>query len=301
MTPTPSKTRSVSRISRSKTPTRSYQLSIVGPSRSESPPLHITVTPSISGSPSPSQSKQIVICGNQCNYVPDDSISEVQQNSSVPITVDETNNVGAVVINSNTIKTASGILVISEAVIPTNTDLSLVLSSIVELTLFDSDGNEISLLENSVKVCLEVPETEEDLCLSYLDTSVSPPEWKCQDPCLTRENSTYVCGDTGHFTSFAVLLDGTGGDGCGGDSSGANIIIQWLSFSSLILAGGLIIGSVVVLEVWQRRQRGNKKRGAVHRAAGRRQKMLASLRTSGDSGNYGDSVNYTASQSMGGD
>jgi hypothetical protein len=206
-------------------------------------------------------------------------VSEVTQDASVPITVDEGNNVGAVVIPNQQQQTGSGILVISSAIVPNNTDLSLVLSPIVELTLFDENGNEISLLDNSIQVCLEVESTDENLCLSYLDTSVSPPEWKCQDACLSRQNSTYVCGQTGHFTSFAVLLSGNSDNGCGGGSSGVDVIIQWLSFAALIAAGGVICFTVMIMELWRRRQLAQKHRGAQSRAATRRKKYLQSLKS----------------------
>jgi hypothetical protein len=66
----------------------------------------------------------------------------------------------------------------------------------------------------SVQLCFTV-NTTRDACLGYLDESVSPPKWKCEDECLQRSSSGQVCGDTSHFTNFAILL---GGGGSGGNA-----------------------------------------------------------------------------------
>merc|ERR1712080_524851 len=41
--------------------------------------------------------------------------------------------------------------------------------------------------------------------------------WRCEDSCLTQDKEGLLCGKTDHFTSFAVLLGGNGGD-CGGSN-----------------------------------------------------------------------------------
>lgn len=54
----------------------------------------------------------------------------------------------------------------------------------------------------------------QQLCLGYLDLTVSPPKWICQDPCVTSSNvggELVVCGSTNHLTNFAVLFQGVGG------------------------------------------------------------------------------------------
>ena len=70
-------------------------------------------------------------------------------------------------------------------------------------------------------ICLRVePEVNEnDACLGYIDQR---ERWECEDECVERSgaNNEYICGTTGHFTSFAVLLGGSGaGDGCGADDN----------------------------------------------------------------------------------
>jgi hypothetical protein len=57
-------------------------------------------------------------------------------------------------------------------------------------------------------VYMSVQRTQ-DHCLSYIDTSVKPPVWKCQDDCLTQVSPSFWCGETDHFTNFAVLLSGS--------------------------------------------------------------------------------------------
>lgn len=59
-------------------------------------------------------------------------------------------------------------------------------------------------------ICLLSDKSSEfdQTCLSYLDTLVDPPVWKCQDECLERVSPSMVCGLTDHLTNFAVLLTG---------------------------------------------------------------------------------------------
>lgn len=45
-------------------------------------------------------------------------------------------------------------------------------------------------------------------CLGYLDETRSPPQWRCEDPCLDKKEGDLVCGETDHFTNFAILLGG---------------------------------------------------------------------------------------------
>lgn len=80
--------------------------------------------------------------------------------------------------------------------------------------LYDISGNEISLLDNSVEICLRSTGAGgDDGCLGYLDTSSATPTWRCEDECL-KSHDDLLCGDTKHFTNFAILLGGGGGGKC---------------------------------------------------------------------------------------
>ncbi len=62
--------------------------------------------------------------------------------------------------------------------------------------------------KKAVEVCLRVDEGVSDLegaCLGFFDEKHG--EWRCEDETLeTREDT--LCGDTDHFTTFAILLRG---------------------------------------------------------------------------------------------
>jgi hypothetical protein len=79
--------------------------------------------------------------------------------------------------------------------------------------LYDISGNEVTTLDDDVTICLSAnAKAGEDACLGYLDESTDPPTWKCQDECL-KEKNDLLCGNTDHFTNFAILLTGGGGGG----------------------------------------------------------------------------------------
>lgn len=64
----------------------------------------------------------------------------------------------------------------------------------------------------TVELCVRVP-TDTDAggaCLAYFDDGNGT--WKCQDECLkgASDGGSFLCGKTDHFTSFAVLLGGSG-------------------------------------------------------------------------------------------
>jgi hypothetical protein len=68
--------------------------------------------------------------------------------------------------------------------------------------------------DGPVKVCLAAtapPPGGDDRCLGYLDTAKTPPEWTCEDTCLTQISPSFWCGKTNHFTNFAILLNGGAG------------------------------------------------------------------------------------------
>lgn len=80
-----------------------------------------------------------------------------------------------------------------------------------------NDG-QTTQFSSSLEICIEAKDVEtKEACLGFIDESVNPPEWKCEDECLDQRGSL-LCGRTGHTTNFAILLGGGGsgnGDGCG--------------------------------------------------------------------------------------
>lgn len=109
-------------------------------------------------------------------------------------------------------------------------DPSNLVSTRIDVTLFNSQGQEISQFKDKVTVCLHTKESvsksdvsiasflsfdlrlsetdskDQNLCLGFYATSSR--SWICQDKCLTPSNESMVCGQTNHFTNFAVLLEG---------------------------------------------------------------------------------------------
>lgn len=74
------------------------------------------------------------------------------------------------------------------------------------LTLTDpADGRIVTPFTDVVDVCFKATTRDDKkLCLSYIDESKSPPEWVCEDSTLTRDSGDYLCGQTDHFTIFAL-------------------------------------------------------------------------------------------------
>jgi hypothetical protein len=85
-------------------------------------------------------------------------------------------------------------------------------SAPVDITLV----NQQTELTSAATICLGVSNSTStsgnvgDYCLGYIDESTNPPQWKCEDLCLQEKNGKQFCGQTPHFTNFAVLLMGNG-------------------------------------------------------------------------------------------
>lgn len=191
----------------------------------------------------------------------------------------DNNQVGTLTISSSTFGD-DGTLIIREANVPENTDVSNVLSNVVDVVLLDANGNEISALDTNVEICLEVDQeaSEDDLCLSFLDETKDPPEFVCQDPCVEFQNDTFVCGDTAHFTSFAVLLDGdAGGSQCGSSENPYEFdTMAWLSLGAIIIACCCCILWVIIIEIMMRVAAAKKEK---EKSKKRQQKRSALLGT----------------------
>ena len=78
----------------------------------------------------------------------------------------------------------------------------------------------LTLLGESVEICIKPNQDnadEDDLCLGFLDESLRPPEWICEDSELVEKFNGLFCGNTNHFTNFALLLDGGNNGDCDDD------------------------------------------------------------------------------------
>lgn len=116
--------------------------------------------------------------------------------------------------------------------VPNRNDIG---SSIISLVLLDIFGNEVQPT-SEVEICFNSIDGEDESCLGFLDESENPPVWKCQDRCLSRKDGL-LCGNTDHFTSFALLLGG-GLNGCSdsddyilGDAWKDGVLIGSLTFA----------------------------------------------------------------------
>ena len=126
-------------------------------------------------------------------------------------------------------------------------DNSDVVSDVFDVSL----ANPNAILGGDVEICLKAKTKREDLCLGYLDESKSPPKWECEDRCLQIDDNGLICGETDHFTNFALLLDGngSGSSDCGDDFDGW-ITNSWVGDFILILscfAFCIVIGLIIVI------------------------------------------------------
>ena len=173
---------------------------------------------------------------------------EISHNSAIPLVGESGRNVGNVFFSD-----IEGFLDIS---FTTNIESDTIGNTIVDITIFDFDGNSISELPGLIKICLAQEKTNEDLCLSFYNSKTE--KWECQDKCLSREDNQY-CRTTDHLTSFALLLQGGESNGGKCDSS-EDYIFAWLSMALLIFAILIIIFFVLLNEVrfriiYQRKKR----------------------------------------------
>lgn len=107
-------------------------------------------------------------------------------------------------------------------------------------------------LGGDVQICIEPIQSNsnsDDLCLGYLDESLNPPEWKCEDNCLDENSNGLYCGNTNHFTNFALLLAGGSNNGCNGNSSDFWITkSSWGDFALLLTCALFcIVFSVIIV------------------------------------------------------
>ena len=104
---------------------------------------------------------------------------------------------------------------------------------------------------------MSVPENVDrnDACLSFLNEN---NEWECEDKCLDSKTNergeTTLCGNTNHFTTFAILFAVNLGD-CGDNNPELNAALGWIALGLVILAIGFVFISVGLIEIAFRKQR----------------------------------------------
>jgi len=116
-------------------------------------------------------------------------------------------------------------------------------NTIIDVTLQDQFDQLVTQLTDDIVICLEQEgDIDDNACLSFFNERTN--KWECEDNCLER-NGNQFCGRTDHLTSFALLLDGSGGGSSGCSSSSIDYLITWLSCGAIVLA--IIIVAVAVL------------------------------------------------------
>ena len=133
---------------------------------------------------------------------------------------------------------AGGTILVStpDEFIVSASDTSLIFSPIFSVTTTENQNT----LGGNVQICIAPQEeTNEDLCLGFLDESEIPPKWKCEDPCLDENETGMLCGETDHFTNFALLLSGN----AGGNSRCGSSSMDWITGS---ITGDAILISITV-------------------------------------------------------
>ena len=124
-----------------------------------------------------------------------------------------------------------------------------VASSIFDITILNGD------LKGKAKICLDVDEDLKDVerngCLGFLDDDGN---WDCEDPCVTAEDGR-ICGETSHFSTFAILLGAAGGDGgqCGGKDDNNNLIFSKqgydIALGASVMAFVVLVGLIIIIIV----------------------------------------------------
>ena len=127
-------------------------------------------------------------------------------------------------------------------------------SIILNITLVDSQGNLITILDSPLTICLprlNTTKKEDNVCLGYLDEANG--EWKCEDTCPENKKNRFVCGQTDHLTNFALLLLGNLENGNPCESQARNSTISWISLGLVAAAVVYVAIGVLCIEVYYRR------------------------------------------------
>lgn len=208
-----------SSLSRSITPSSSNSPSASRFSRSPSPsPSPIDVIGPDNSLPSPSPSR--IKIESEGEDIETGYSDEEEEDEIVEVFLPDLQGSVQTTVNASRVEVGIGSLGNYTLVITNGTASAQneeLLSTVVDLSLFDSNGNPIQP-NSTVRICFEVNknEKEENLCLASYKEDQS--KWECDDKCLKRNNDDLLCGDVDHFTNFAVLLTGDNGDDACGDN-----------------------------------------------------------------------------------
>ena len=129
-------------------------------------------------------------------------------------------------------------------------------TQILSVSMFDTFGTEVTQFAVPAKICFAVANVRKDnACLQYETDS---GEWECEDSCLKESKEGMLCGETPHFTNFAILLGDVEAGNC---DSTEEQVIAWLSLAFIILGIGfcLVVSAVYEMNVRKRM----KKRASV--------------------------------------
>jgi len=79
-------------------------------------------------------------------------------------------------------------------------------SAIIDITLLDSSGKEITELNEPLEICLfsQDERDNEDTCLSFFNTNTQ--EWECEDECLEKNENGLLCGETSNNSLIFISL-----------------------------------------------------------------------------------------------
>lgn len=148
----------------------------------------------------------------------------------------------------------NGLLVLQRgdiALLATAIGSSLLTSDVLNLTLVNTQTQSVIQPASPVQICLStassptgITSSISDQCLAFLDETQTPPKWICQDKCLTTSTKGVLCGNTNHFTSFAIFF--------GGASNSATCSSQFFTGSSeydSLVSALFAIGVIAVLLV----------------------------------------------------
>jgi len=139
-------------------------------------------------------------------------------------------------IPQNTFPDGSIVVVSSPQNVP-ETD-QVLSSNVVDISAFTVRGRMVEPV-GTVEICLESTSDDSDQCLGFLDTSVEPVEWRCEDKCPKKRGRTF-CGETDHFTNFALLLGSVGADEC--ESGASDELIFDEAWKDGVLVASVAVG-----------------------------------------------------------
>ena len=233
----------------SATATESSSISAVGPFSATSTPtatINLEILPPVQQSPEPIQSST-----NRITQVRSVTPSASPEFNSLNCLI---NSAACPNVDPNDYKipllAPSGALIFVTETDPNSlifSDNSDVVSDIFDVSLVNPNAR----LGGDVEICLKAQTNSKDLCLGYLDESKSPPKWECEDRCLQIDDNDLICGETDHFTNFALLLDGKSGNGRSGcDDFDGWITNSWAGDFILIIscfAFCIVFGFVIVV------------------------------------------------------